>query len=271
MELQSISTVSRCFNISVRTLRYYEQIGLIGSEKKHDGAYRHHSEATVRRIQQIIILRKLRIPLKQIAEILEREDIAYALDVFTQNLREIEDEITALSTIRGIIQAFIEKLPVSDTALALLDDENLLEIADALTVSKISFKEDKTMNELNKASEKLTKLTDRDVRILYLPPMTVAAFHRLGSMAELEGATPIREFIEKNDLFGSFPEARHFGFNHPDGKLPDMSDHGYERWISIPPHMEVSSPFEKKRFSGGLYAAHMIPMGSFEEWEWLLA
>ncbi len=28
-------------------------------------------------------------------------------------------------------------------------------------------------------------------------------------------------------------------------------------------------PLIKKYFSGGLYAAHMIPMGAFEEWEWL--
>lgn len=126
------------------------------------------------------------------------------------------------------------------------------------------------MDNLNKASEKLTRLTDRDVRMIHLPPMTVAAFHSVGSMAELDGAVPIRKFIEKNDLFKIFPVSRHFGFNHPDGKMSDMSDHGYERWITIPNTLEVSDPFIKKYFAGGLYAAHMIPMGAFEEWQWLL-
>jgi len=38
-----------------------------------------------------------------------------------------------------------------------------------------------------------------------------------------------------------------------------MSDHGYERWLTIPYDMKVNPPFAKKRFSGGLYAAHMTP------------
>ena len=66
------------------------------------------------------------------------------------------------------------------------------------------------MDNLNKASEKLTRLTDRDVRMIHLPPMTVAAFHSVGSMAELDGAVPSRKFIEKNDLFKIFPVSRHF-------------------------------------------------------------
>ena len=128
MELTSISVVSTQFNISVRTLRYYEQIGLIKSERKEESAYRYYSIDTVKRIHQVVILRKLRIPLKLIAEILEIENSIYAIEVFEQNLSEIEDEITALSTIKNIIQSFIEKLHVSNAELKLLDDENLLEL-----------------------------------------------------------------------------------------------------------------------------------------------
>jgi len=38
MELQTISQVSKSFGISTRTLRYYEQLGLIKSIKKEDYA-----------------------------------------------------------------------------------------------------------------------------------------------------------------------------------------------------------------------------------------
>ena len=44
---------------------------------------------------------------------------------------------------------------------------------------------------------------------------------------------------------------------------------GYEAWVTIPDDIEVPAPLVKKQFSGGLYAAHMIPMGAFEEWGWL--
>ena len=49
MELQTISQISKAFNLSTRALRYYEQIGLITSEKKEDYAYRVYSDDTVRR------------------------------------------------------------------------------------------------------------------------------------------------------------------------------------------------------------------------------
>ena len=59
-------------------------------------------------LQQIIILRKLRIPLKLTSKILESDNADYAIEVFERNLNEIEDEITALSTIKSIIQSLLK-------------------------------------------------------------------------------------------------------------------------------------------------------------------
>ena len=109
MKLTTISEISRKMNISTRTLRYYEQIGLIESVKKEDYAYRTYDQTTVMRLQQIVVLRKLRIPLKQIGLILESENTAAIIDAFQQNLAEVDDEITALSTIRDIINTLYQK------------------------------------------------------------------------------------------------------------------------------------------------------------------
>lgn len=57
MELLSISRVSQMFHISTRTLRYYEQIGLITPQKKENFAYRTYDEEAIVRLQQIIVLR----------------------------------------------------------------------------------------------------------------------------------------------------------------------------------------------------------------------
>lgn len=273
MELQTISQISKTYHVSTRTLRYYEQIGLISSGKKDGYAYRVYSEETVKRLYWILVLRKLRIPLKQIAEILQREDTQQALELFLQQISSVDEEITALSTIRSILQTLAEKLNGNlSTAFQLerLADEELLKVTDALTMTKINFEEKKTMDSLKKASEQISRLTDRDVRIINLPPFTVAAYRSLGSMAEVDSMGPVREWVERVRLFERYPQARHFGFNHPNGKEPDQSDHGYERWITVPDDFEVEPPFMKKSFPGGLYAAHMIPMGAFEEWQWLL-
>lgn len=268
MELQTISQISKLFNISTRTLRYYEQIGLIQPIKKEDFTYRTYDENAVIRLQQIIVLRKLRIPLKQIADILKCEDTAVAITAFQQNLAEIEDEITALSTIKSIIQSLLERLHLQSDTLRLLDDERLLKIVDSLTTSKINFKEDKTMDDLNKASEKLNRLTDKDVRIVYLPPMVVAAYQYVGIEPEMHCNEVIDRFVRETKLKEVKPDVRHFGFNAPN-PVDETGYHGYEMWVTIPDNMEVPEPIVKKQFEGGLYAAHMIPFGAFEEWGWL--
>ena len=274
MELVTISEISRSLSISTRTLRYYEQIGLIESVKKEDYAYRTYDEAAVTRLRQIVVLRKLRIPLKQIGLILQSKNSAEIIDAFQKNLNDVDDEITALSTIRDIIGTFIVRLNESihqNIKLNLLDDTALLEAVDALTVSKSAPKEEKTAADLEKASERLNKLTDRDVRIVYLPPVTVAAYQFIGDGPnEPEGRCHqvMNDFVRQSDLQAIKPDIRHFGFNAPN-PVDETNYHGYEIWVTIPEDFSVPEPLVKKCFEGGLYAAHMIPIGAFEEWEWL--
>ena len=76
LQLQTVSAVSKKFGISTRMLRYYEQIGLIESQRKEDYSYRVYNEIAVNRLRQIILLRKLRISMKQIKDILDKQEIA---------------------------------------------------------------------------------------------------------------------------------------------------------------------------------------------------
>jgi len=56
---------------------------------------------------------------------------------------------------------------------------------------------------------------------------------------------------------------RHYGFDHKRG-----NEHGYERWLTIPADMEVAPPFEKKQFSGGMYAGYSIWFNDFIQSPW---
>ncbi|WOO38016.1 effector binding domain-containing protein [Anaerocolumna sp. AGMB13020] len=281
MELLTISQVSKLFNVSTRTLRYYEQIGLLPSIKKEEYAYRTYDEASISRLEQIIILRKLRIPLKQITEIVKREDALLAIDIFQENLKEINNEISALSTIKKILEVFIEKLGNTITEkkkLDLLGDAEILKVVEALAVTKIKFKEDRpvedksvqdnqTVNDLNKANKELNAL--KDIRIVYLPPLTVAASQYTGKDSEMHSGERIDNFVRESGLLKLKPDARHFGFNNP---MPTRDTAygtpsvGYEVWVSIPEDMEVPEPLVKKQFYGGLYAAHAISMDEFDHW-----
>ena len=111
-----------------------------------------------------------------------------------------------------------------------------------------------------------------EVRILDLPPAKVASIHCYNAEipAEYKSNELLTDFVRKHDLIRRKPDIRHYGFNHPNGEKADGSDHGYERWVTIPDDLQVDEPFVEKLFAGGLYAAHRIPMGRFEEWHWLI-
>lgn len=267
MELQSISQVSRQFSVSTRTLRYYEQIGLITSARQEDSAYRAYDEEAVTRLRQIIVLRKLRIPLKQIAQVLQRADARFAIETFQRNLAEIEDEITALSTIRRLMQSFVEHLNLRGAAFALPDDEGLLEVVDSLTVSKTHFGEDKPMGDLNRANEQLDKLMDRDIRILYLPPAAAAVAYAEGEGCEGRAGDLITRFASDSGLLRIKPDARSFGFDCSKETLTaGEPSRAYGMWVSVPAGLPVPEPLVKQTFGGGLYAAHVLRSWDFSDW-----
>lgn len=272
MNLQTISMVSKNFNISTRTLRYYEQIGLLRSVKKDGYAYRTYDQASLDRLEQIIILRKLRIPLKQIQLVLQGGESSVALNIFQEKIKELSEDINALSTIRSVLNEFVNRLRQNfDVNInpMLLTNSSLQKIIDSLAISKIDFKEDFSMSDLDNVEKNQAKLAD--VRIIYLPPLTVAAAQFYCDEPERHASEVIDRFVKESGLAGLKPDLRHFGFNNPSFEQPPEGepDHGYEMWVTIPENFEVPAPLTKKSFPGGLYAAHMIRMGDFHEWKWL--
>lgn len=272
MELQTISQVTKALGISTRMLRYYEEIGLLKSTRIAGYAYRVYDEKAQLKLRQILVLRKLRLPLKQIAVLLDNADMVEILNILMQNINELNAEITSLSTIRTILEQFVTALnaqPNVKVIADLINDETLFSLLAPFSNEKLNFKEEKTMEDLQQASEQLNKLTDKDVRIVYLPPATLATYQVEGSSEpEDEVSRVITKFVLDNDLVRIKPDIRQFGFNAPN-PYDETNIHGYEMWVTIPDDMNVPKPFVKKHFSGGMYAAHMIPFGAFEEWEWL--
>lgn len=274
MEEMTVSQVSRSLGISTRMLRYYEKAGLIKSSWREGYSYRVYDEKAVSRIKQILLLRKLRIPVRQIEIILNNTNAVAAIEIFRQNMDELDEEITALSTIRDILNHFVEELSKT-TELPLEDimpqDDTVLAAIESLGIISINFKGEQTGEKLRKADERLSKIND--VRVIYLPPAIVAASHYVGDEPEMHANSLLDHFIEEADLGKRKPDMRRYGFNHPN-PVDETGYHGYETWVTIPDDMEVPAPLEKKRFVGGLYAAHMISFGNFQEWnpflEWVM-
>lgn len=66
----TINALSRIAGVSKRTLRYYDEIGLLAPKRKSSNGYRIYGEQEIEKLQQILFYRNLDMPLDDIKQIL---------------------------------------------------------------------------------------------------------------------------------------------------------------------------------------------------------
>jgi MerR family transcriptional regulator, repressor of the yfmOP operon len=75
-----IGEVARRCGVTTRTIRYYEELGLLGSGAREKGAHRSYAEADVAHLQELIRLRDLLgLSLEELVELAEAEEARAAL------------------------------------------------------------------------------------------------------------------------------------------------------------------------------------------------
>jgi DNA-binding transcriptional MerR regulator len=86
----TVKQLSKIAGVTPRTLRYYDQIGLLKPSQVGDNGYRYYGEEAVLRLQQILLYRQLELPLENIHRILARRDfeILSALESHKKELRK---------------------------------------------------------------------------------------------------------------------------------------------------------------------------------------
>ena len=113
-DLIKIREVTERYNIPARSLRYYEDMGLIESARVADYAYRLYDQRALKRLEQILILRKLNISIKDIQLIFQSAGSDVVLDVLGRKVEDINDEVDLLRDLRDIILEFIEQIRKMD-------------------------------------------------------------------------------------------------------------------------------------------------------------
>ena len=108
--LVKIRDISVKYNVSARTLRYYEDMGLIESIRNNDYAYRLYDEAAIKRLEQILILRRLNISIKDIKRIFSTAGSEVVLDVLEKKVDNIDEEVSLLHELKKIVLEFIEQI-----------------------------------------------------------------------------------------------------------------------------------------------------------------
>lgn len=112
--LAKIRDISVKYHISARTLRYYEDMGLIESTRSDGYAYRLYDEAAVKRLEQILILRRLNISIKDIKRIFSTTGSEIVLDVLGKKVDHIDEEVSLLHELKTIVLGFIEQIRMLD-------------------------------------------------------------------------------------------------------------------------------------------------------------
>jgi DNA-binding transcriptional MerR regulator len=70
----TIKEIADLAGVTTRTLRYYDQIGLLEPADTGDNGYRYYDQGSLLRLQQILFFRELDVPLKDIYLIMSRPD-----------------------------------------------------------------------------------------------------------------------------------------------------------------------------------------------------
>ena len=104
----SIAEVARMSGVTSRTLRHYDEIGLLPPGRIASNGYRHYGEDDLLRLQQILVLRELGLGLTEIAGILDHQaDEAEALRAHHKRLLAERDR---LATLAGTVERTIAEL-----------------------------------------------------------------------------------------------------------------------------------------------------------------
>ncbi len=112
--MRTVKEVSKLTGVSVRTLHYYDAIGLLEPTKVTDAGYRMYDDTSLSRLQNILLFRELQFPLKEIKEILDspnfnqEEAIAQQIKLLELQYKHIGEII---SFARQIVQNVIMTVP----------------------------------------------------------------------------------------------------------------------------------------------------------------
>lgn len=73
--MRTVKEISDLTGISVRTLHYYDEIGLLKPTDKSEAGYRLYDDKALERLQQILFFREFDMPLKEIKSIMENPNL----------------------------------------------------------------------------------------------------------------------------------------------------------------------------------------------------
>lgn len=260
-ELMKIREVSLQYGVSVRTLRYYEDMGLLSSIRQDDYAYRVYDEEALRRLEQILILRKLDISIRDIKTVFKNYDTKILIDILQKKVDDIDDEAAQLHILKKIVADFINQIKnysFSEDADIKLLYERISELEEKVnTIENNSAEDSSDFDGQNKVTlSDLTRISVPDVRVLLLPACKMVS-SGYGFFGE-ENFDRFDRWFSAMKKVTDWEMPQDFAWFDP--------EKGAMVWWFVKPNYDVNTQdFEIVDFDGGMYAAAVSRDGDDED------
>ena len=113
----TIQELAQMSGVSTRTLRYYDEIGLLKPARTNEAGYRFYGQYEIDMLQQILFYRALDMKLATIQAIIQAPNFQHAEALKTHRvalLQRKEQLETILQTVEKTIQSIEEEQPMSN-------------------------------------------------------------------------------------------------------------------------------------------------------------
>lgn len=138
--MKTIKEVSEIMGVSIRTLRYYDEIGLLKPTELTNAGYRLYDNKALGKLQEILFFRELEIPLEEIKKMMDNPclDKKQILDVQKSMLEKKRNQLN------GIIELLSDVMKGADTMS--FDEFNELDVKQMIHKMKKEVSEEQFEN-----------------------------------------------------------------------------------------------------------------------------
>lgn len=106
MEFLTVGQLSKRANVTIRTIRYYDQIQLLTPEYRHANGRRYYSANDLKRLEKICLLKALSFSLDDIKTVLNKESFKELLLQHQQQIQaDIKEEENTLKNIQTLLNS----------------------------------------------------------------------------------------------------------------------------------------------------------------------
>ncbi|GFO70217.1 MerR family transcriptional regulator [Geomonas limicola] len=117
-EITPIGDLANSLGLTTRTIRYWEEVGLIDSVQRSDGATRGFTAYYVRRLKFIIKLKELGLTIKEMQDLYAaygeakqtERMVPRLVEILDEHLDKIDEKIAKLASLKSDIVSYREKL-----------------------------------------------------------------------------------------------------------------------------------------------------------------